>query len=103
MTDTAEQQPNPLAEGLLVRRVPDPCALVIFGASGDLTHKKLMPALYSLAFRHLLPLHFAIVGVARTDGSDDEYRTDTREPVAHDIVIRVAIRIAFWSFHVLLH
>jgi glucose-6-phosphate 1-dehydrogenase len=36
---------NPLLEGLSLRRTPDPCALVIFGASGDLTHKKLMPAL----------------------------------------------------------
>ena len=54
MTETAEepaQKENPLAEGLALRRTPDPCALVIFGASGDLTHKKLMPALYALAVR----------------------------------------------------
>ena len=81
MTETAEQQQNPLAEGLLVRRVPDPCALVIFGASGDLTHKKLMPALYSLAFRHLLPPRFAIVGVARTEGDDDSWRAEMKEAV----------------------
>ena len=43
------------------------CAIVIFGASGNLTHKKLFPALYSLAFRHLLPRNFAVLGVARTE------------------------------------
>jgi glucose-6-phosphate 1-dehydrogenase len=54
---------------------------VIFGASGDLTHKKLMPALYALMFRRLLPVRFAIVGVARTDGSDDSFRNDMKEAV----------------------
>ncbi len=63
---TATAQENPLAEGLALRRTPDPCALVIFGASGDLAHKKIMPALYALAVRRLLPPRFAIVGVART-------------------------------------
>src|SRR5207247_422946 len=70
---------NPLLEGLLLRRTPDPCALVIFGASGDLTHKKLIPALYALAFRRLLPDKFAVVGVARSEGDDDQFRTDMRE------------------------
>ena len=46
---------NPLLEGLGIARTPESCALVIFGASGDLTHKKLFPALYALAFRQLLP------------------------------------------------
>ena len=53
MAATDEQ--NPLAEGLQLRRRPDACILVIFGASGDLTAKKLMPALYALAVRGLLP------------------------------------------------
>ncbi len=83
MTAAAEQpqQVNPLEEGLLLRRTPDPCALVIFGASGDLTHKKLMPALYSLMLRRLLPARFAIVGVARTDGDDDSFRNDMKDAV----------------------
>jgi glucose-6-phosphate 1-dehydrogenase len=82
MTAAAEhEQANPLEEGLLLRRTPDPCALVIFGASGDLTHKKLMPALYSLMFRRLLPARFAIVGVARTDGDDDAFRSDMKDAV----------------------
>ena len=54
---------NPLLEGLQLRRTPDPCAMVIFGASGDLAHKKLFPALYALALRRLLPDQFAVVGV----------------------------------------
>jgi glucose-6-phosphate 1-dehydrogenase len=65
---------NPLAEGLQVRRRPDACVLTIFGASGDLTKRKLMPALYALAFRQLLPQKFAVVGVARTEESDEEFR-----------------------------
>ena len=60
---TATAQENPLLEGLQLRRKPDPCILVIFGASGDLTKRKLFPALYSLAYRRLLPENFAIVGV----------------------------------------
>jgi glucose-6-phosphate 1-dehydrogenase len=76
-----QQQENPLLEGLSLRRTPDPCALVIFGASGDLTHKKLMPALYALMFRRLLPPRFAIVGVARSEGDDDAFREDMKQAV----------------------
>ena len=64
----SDERANPLLEGLPIRRRPEPCMLVIFGASGDLTERKLMPALYSLAFRRLLPERFAIVGAARTRG-----------------------------------
>ncbi len=77
MTEAAQaerQQENPLMEGLTLRRAPDPCALVIFGASGDLTKRKLLPALYSLALRRLLPERFGIVGAARNEESDDEFR-----------------------------
>ena len=71
MTELAE---NPLLEGLGPRRTPSPCALVIFGASGDLTRRKIFPALYSLARRRMLPERFAVVGVARRDWTDDEFR-----------------------------
>jgi glucose-6-phosphate 1-dehydrogenase len=77
----ATTQENPLLEGLQLRRTPDPCILVIFGASGDLTQRKLFPALYSLAFRHLLPEKFGVVGVARTEESDDEFRERMKEAV----------------------
>ena len=58
----AVSEQNPLLEGLRLRRRPEPCLLVIFGASGDLTQRKLMPALYALAVRQLLPERFAVVG-----------------------------------------
>jgi glucose-6-phosphate 1-dehydrogenase len=74
-------QENPLLEGLGLRRTPDPCALVIFGASGDLTRRKLFPALYSLALRGLLPKQFGVVGVARSEESDDEFRERMKHAV----------------------
>jgi glucose-6-phosphate 1-dehydrogenase len=72
---------NPLLDGLQLRRNPDPCALVIFGASGDLTQKKLFPALYSLAFRKLLPDRFAVLGVARSEETDAEFKERMRDAV----------------------
>jgi glucose-6-phosphate 1-dehydrogenase len=74
-------QENPLLEGLRKRRMAEPCALTIFGASGDLTQRKLIPALYALAFRGLLPSNFGIVGVARTPMSDDEFREKMKQAV----------------------
>ena len=61
MTETAQPprtettHENPLLEGLRMQRTPEPCALVIFGASGDLTRRKIMPALYALAYRGCCP------------------------------------------------
>jgi glucose-6-phosphate 1-dehydrogenase len=72
---------NPLAEELRLPRTPDPCALVIFGASGDLTRRKLLPAIYSLAVRDLLPEQLAIVGVARTEETDARFRSRMKEAV----------------------
>jgi glucose-6-phosphate 1-dehydrogenase len=77
----ATAQENPLLEGLRIRRTPDPCILVIFGASGDLTKRKIFPALYSLAFRHLLPERFAVVGTARTEETDEEFKERMKEAV----------------------
>src|SRR3712207_4270788 len=82
MAVTEQQQvENPLPEGLTMRRTPEPCVLVIFGASGDLTRRKLFPALYSLAFRRLLPEPFAVLGVARSEQSTDEFRAAMEEAV----------------------
>jgi glucose-6-phosphate 1-dehydrogenase len=78
---TAVEERNPLVEGLPLRRRPEPCTLVIFGATGDLTERKLMPALYSLAFRRLLPERFAVVGVARAEESDEGFREAMRSAV----------------------
>jgi glucose-6-phosphate 1-dehydrogenase len=60
---------------------PPPCALVIFGASGDLAKRKLIPAIYELARQKLLPAKFALVGYARSPMSDEQYRKDCREAV----------------------
>jgi len=73
---------NPLRAGLNLDRVPDPCVMVIFGVSGDLTARKLMPALYDLAVGYPLPEGFSIVGVSHRDWDDAEFRSTMREAVA---------------------
>ena len=63
MTDPAPNQ-----------KKPDACAFVIFGVTGDLTHRLVIPALYNLAATHLLPDNFCVVGVARSEMSNDDLR-----------------------------
>jgi glucose-6-phosphate 1-dehydrogenase len=71
---------NPLVEGL--ERLPvHPTALVIFGATGDLAHRKLLPALYNLAHEGALPERFELIGVARRSQTDEEFRTAARESI----------------------
>ena len=71
MTLTEE---NPLLAGLRLERIPAPHVLVIFGASGDLTRRKLMPALYRLATQNLLPAGFTVVGLARRPWDTQKFR-----------------------------
>src|SRR5882724_8504042 len=71
-----------LQDPLRFNRKTPPCAVVIFGANGDLTKRKLMPALYRLAFEGRLAPGFAVVGISRTPMSDDEFRERMRESVA---------------------
>jgi glucose-6-phosphate 1-dehydrogenase len=72
---------NPLIEGL--ERLPvHPTALVIFGATGDLAHRKLLPALYNLAHEGALPEQFELIGIARSSYSDDEFRQIARDSIA---------------------
>jgi glucose-6-phosphate 1-dehydrogenase len=66
---------NPLREGLQVERMPEPNAVVIFGASGDLTKRKLVPALYNMELEGLLPNAFAVIGFARRTIPDEEFRS----------------------------
>jgi len=72
---------NPLRDPLDRRlpRVPEPCALVIFGVTGDLARKKLLPAIYDLANRGLLPPGFVILGFARRDWADGDFEIVARE------------------------
>ncbi|MGH3663347.1 MAG: glucose-6-phosphate dehydrogenase [Micromonosporaceae bacterium] len=72
---------NPLRDPLDRRlpRIPAPCALVIFGATGDLARKKLIPAVYDLANRGLLPSEFAVLGFARRDWGHGDFADLARE------------------------
>lgn len=70
---------NPLREGLTSRALPEPCSVVIFGATGDLTHRKLVPALYNLAADGALPPAISVVGFARRDKTDEEFRSELKE------------------------
>ncbi len=79
-TDMAQQQ-NPLRAGQRARRTAPPLTMIIFGASGDLTRRKLMPALYNLALEHSLPAEFTVVGVSRTPADDAEFRKDMQAGV----------------------
>jgi glucose-6-phosphate 1-dehydrogenase len=69
---------NPLQDGLRIEPAPGPATIVIFGASGDLTRRKLLPALFRLASAQRLPPGCTIVGVARTAWTDDEFREQFR-------------------------
>ena len=63
-----------MANGSFAQKKPDSCAFVIFGVTGDLTHRLVMPSLYNLAATNLLPEKFCVVGVARKGMSNDELR-----------------------------
>src|SRR6267143_935965 len=73
--------PESFRVGLRADSVPEPCALVVFGASGDLAHRKLIPALYNLALTAHLPAAFGVVGVSKSEYTHEEYREDLREAV----------------------
>src|SRR5438270_3621156 len=96
MNRSAEQhQMNPLREGLSTRTVPQPCSIVIFGATGDLTHRKLIPALYNLAADGELPPAVAIIGFARRPKNDDDFRKEMEEAVRE--FSRQAVRDEIWK------
>ncbi|HEV8535762.1 MAG TPA: glucose-6-phosphate dehydrogenase [Candidatus Limnocylindria bacterium] len=79
---TAATVANPLREGLRLSRIPEPSTIVIFGGSGDLAQRKLIPALYNLALQRLLPATFSVVGTARRPLTDEQYREELRAAVA---------------------
>ncbi len=95
--DTAADWVNPLRDKRDKRmpRVAGPCAVVIFGVTGDLARKKLMPAIYDLANRGLLAPQFALVGFARRDWADEHFGE-----VVHDAVqehARTPFRQEVWD------
>ena len=97
--------PNPLRDPRDRRlpRVPEPCALVVFGITGDLARKKLLPAVYDLANRGLLPTNFALLGFARRDWGDVEFselarsaaREHARTPWREEVWERLANSVRF--------
>ncbi len=70
---------NPLRKGLRMSRTPQPCVLIIFGASGDLTNRKLLPALWALSETQQLGPGFSVVGISRTKKTNDEFRQELRD------------------------
>ncbi|MGZ6790976.1 MAG: glucose-6-phosphate dehydrogenase, partial [Mycobacteriaceae bacterium] len=93
----ADARANPLRDSRDKRlpRIAGPCGLVIFGVTGDLARKKLMPAVYDLANRGLLPPGFALVGFARRDWVDEDFGA-----IVHDAVreyARTPFREDVWN------
>src|SRR5206468_7882989 len=71
---------NPLVEGL--ERMPvHPTTMVIFGATGDLSKRKLLPAIYNLAHEGALPEQFNLIGVSRTEVPDEDFRESAAESI----------------------
>src|SRR3954468_24304748 len=69
---------NPLREVLRLERVPDPSCLVLFGATGDLAHRKVIPALYQLWRTNLLPHEFMLLALGRREYDDESFRAEIR-------------------------
>ena len=69
-------------KGFCTEKKPDPCGIVIFGASGDLANRKLLPALFSLFRRDLIPDHFFIIGAGRFPLNDESFRDKVRESIS---------------------
>ncbi len=70
---------NPLRDGLRLERVPDPATFVLFGGTGDLAHRKVIPALYQLWRTHLLPHEFMLLAFGRRPYTDESFRSEIRE------------------------
>ena len=87
---------NPLRKGLPRENVVDPCIVVIFGGTGDLAHRKLLPSLYRLFLEGLLPRSFAIVSYASPDLTDEQYRESIRESISK-IDAQVPTQGATWD------
>src|SRR5690242_19709993 len=91
----SQTEDNPLREGLSSRAVPQPCSIVIFGATGDLTHRKLLPALYNLAADGELPPAVTVIGFARRPKNDDDFRKEMEDSVKQ--FSRQTVRDEIWK------
>src|SRR5205823_1477024 len=101
----AEAQRHPFLQGLSKHRGAPPTVVVIFGASGDLTARKLIPAIYNLSYDNLLPADFYLVGYGRKPIPDEEFRADataaikefSRRELNAEVWGRVAERTSYVS------
>ena len=96
MTSPVAAEDEVQREDEWVGRPAPPCTMVIFGATGDLTKRKLIPALYNLITNGLLPDEFAVVGVGRTALSDDEFRHQIRKDLKEFATVEVEDGKAEW-------
>jgi len=93
MTATSVSKVYTKEELCLMERVPDPCGIVIFGASGDLAHRKLLPALFNLAIDNVLPPEYYIAGVARTAMSDDQFRDTVKKSLGASSAAEAKLKV----------
>lgn len=84
-------------------RIPDPCVMTIFGASGDLTHRKLIPSLFNLFCDGQLPASFAVMGFARKPKTDDMFREECHKSVAEFSRLKPIDEAKWAAFAPLLH
>src|SRR4051812_38635690 len=96
---------NPLREGLRLERMPDPFIAVLFGATGDLSHRKVVPALYQLWRSNLLPHEYMLVCIGRRPYTDDSFRSEMRgalekfsrvQPIDPDVWAEFAKRMVYF-------
>lgn len=86
---------NPLREGIETNRITDPCTIVFFGASGDLFKRMLIPAVYSLRLKDILPANFGLIGFARTKFTDDQFRDYCKKAV--EDVLGQPVKESLWN------
>lgn len=79
-----------------MKRIEQPVLLVVFGASGDLSKRKLIPALYHLAYQNLLPPNFTVLGYARTKYTDEQFRQLAREGIEEYGALGIDEHIWHW-------
>ena len=91
----AASHANPLRIGTRLERIPDPCQVVIFGATGDLAHRKVLPALYNLRRAGLLPPESGVVGFSRRPYTDTGYSEEMRASVEQ--YSRNPVEAALWD------
>jgi glucose-6-phosphate 1-dehydrogenase len=81
MADTPTAKAEASYQSCLIETIPDPCAVIIIGASGDLTSRKILPALFNLYLCKALPDPFVIIGCARTAMTDQDFRDKMKQAV----------------------